>query len=149
MYKVILSLTVALAVAGSASAAQFIYPAKGQSPEQQKKDEAECSTWAVGNSGYDPAKPAAAPQANTQASTPKGARLRGAARGAIIGEVAGGDTGDAAIAGAVLGGSRARREKANAQAQAEASAAAKQKTNQANYDKARAACLEGKGYSVK
>jgi hypothetical protein len=149
MYKVILSLTIALAVAGSASAAQVIYPAKGQSPEQQKKDEAECSTWAIGNSGYDPAKPAAAPKANAQPSTPSGARLRGAARGAIIGEVAGGDTGDAAIAGAVLGGARARRQKANAQAQAEASAAAKQKTNQANYDKARAACLEGKGYSVK
>jgi len=149
MYKVILSLTVALAIAGSASATQVIYPAKGQSPEQQKKDEAECGTWAVSNSGYDPAKPAAAPQASTQSTTPKGARLRGAARGAIIGEVAGGDTGDAAIAGAVLGGSRARRETANTQAQAEASAAAKQKTNQDNYNKARAACLEGKGYSVK
>jgi len=150
MYKVILSLTIALAVASSASATQVIYPAKGQSPEQQKKDEAECGTWAVGNSGYDPAKPAAAATASAQPATPSGARLRGAAKGAIIGEIAGGDnTGNAAIAGAVVGGSRARRDRANSQAQAEASTAATQKTNQTNYNKARAACLEGKGYSVK
>lgn len=148
MYKLTIFIA-ALAFAVSASAAQVVYPAKGQSPEQQKKDEAECNTWAIGNSGYDPAKPAAAPQTSTQSATPKGARLRGAARGAIIGEVAGGDTGDAAIAGAVLGGSRARRETANAQAQQQEQAATQQKTNQANYSKARAACLEGKGYSVK
>ena len=148
MYKIIIFIS-ALAFTVSASAAQFVFPAKGQSPEQQKKDEAECNTWAVGNSGYDPAKPAAAPQTSTQATAPKGARLRGAARGAIIGEVAGGDTGDAAIAGAVLGGSRARREAANAQAKQQEQAATQQKTNQANYNKARAACLEGKGYSVK
>lgn len=148
MYKLTIFIA-ALAFAVSASAAQFVFPAKGQSPEQQKKDEAECNTWAIGNSGYDPAKPAAAPQASTQPATPKGSRLRGAARGAVIGEVAGGDTGDAAIAGAVMGGSRARREKAQAQQQAQAQADAKQKTNQANYNKARAACLEGKGYTVK
>lgn len=148
MHKVTLFIAT-LVFASSASAAQFVYPAKGQSPEQQKKDETECSTWAATNSGYDPAKPAAAPQASTQPTTPKGSRLRGAARGAIIGEVAGGDTGDAAIAGAVLGASRGRREAANAQAQQQESAVAKQKTNQANYGKARTACLEGKGYSVK
>ena len=148
MYKIIIFIS-ALAFTVSASAAQFVFPAKGQSPEQQKKDEAECNTWAVGNSGYDPAKPAAVPQTSTQATAPKGARLRGAARGAIIGEVAGGDTGDAAIAGAVLGGSRARREAANAQAKQQEQAVTQQKTNQANYGKARAACLEGKGYSVK
>lgn len=149
MHKVTLFIAT-LVFASSTSAAQFVYPAKGQSPDQQKKDEAECGTWATGNSGYDPAKPAAAaPQASTPPTAPAGSRLRGAARGAIIGEVAGGDTGDAAIAGAVLGASRGRREAANTQAQQQESAAATQKTNQANYGKARTACLEGKGYSVK
>ena len=34
-------------LAGGAIAQQFVYPAKGQKPEQQKKDEAECSAWAA------------------------------------------------------------------------------------------------------
>ena len=50
----------------SVSAQTFVYPAKGQSPDQQKKDEGECYTWAVQQSKYDPANPppaAAAPAA--------------------------------------------------------------------------------------
>ncbi len=43
--------------ASGAIAAQYVYPAKGQSPEQQKKDESACHTWAVEQSKYDPAKP--------------------------------------------------------------------------------------------
>ena len=42
-----------------ASAQQFVYPAKGQSPDQQKKDEAECTQWAVKQTGFDPARPPA------------------------------------------------------------------------------------------
>lgn len=133
--------------ANSVSAAQMVYPAKGQSPEQQKKDEGECHTWAAENSGYDPTKPQSAPAASTQNSGPSGARIRGAARGAVVGEIADGDTGDAALAGAVMGGSRERRERRKAAQQAPASTAPA--TGQADYDKARAACLEGKGYSVK
>ena len=33
---------------------QMVYPSKGQTPEQQKTDEAQCNTWAVQQSGYDP-----------------------------------------------------------------------------------------------
>ena len=40
-----------------ADAQQFVYPAKGQTPEQQKSDEAACYTWAVQQTGFDPAKP--------------------------------------------------------------------------------------------
>jgi hypothetical protein len=51
------------ALAGTPAIAQkFVYPAKGQSPEQQKKDEYECYTWAAQQSGYDPTK-APPPQA--------------------------------------------------------------------------------------
>jgi hypothetical protein len=42
-----LALVVAAFFAASASAQQYVYPAKGQSPDQQKKDEGECHTWAV------------------------------------------------------------------------------------------------------
>ena len=47
----------ALCFGVGAAAQQFVYPAKGQTPEQQKKDEGECHGWAVGQSKYDPAKP--------------------------------------------------------------------------------------------
>ena len=141
MHRAIVSIG-ALAIAGTVSATQVVYPAKGQSPEQQIEDETECSTWAAGNSGYDPTNPQPATQVSSQPSGPSGARLRGAARGAIVGEIADGDTGDAALAGAVMGGSRERRTKRKAKKQTQA-------TGEADYDKARAACLEGKGYSVK
>ena len=48
---------IAAVFAAGASAQTVIYPAKGQSPDQQKKDEGECHTWAVGQSKYDPANP--------------------------------------------------------------------------------------------
>jgi hypothetical protein len=32
----------------------FVYPANGQSPEQQAQDKYECHKWAVGQSGFDP-----------------------------------------------------------------------------------------------
>lgn len=35
----------------------FIYPRKGQGPEQQAKDSDECRTWAINQSGYDATKP--------------------------------------------------------------------------------------------
>ena len=39
------------------------YPAKGQSAEQQSRDRYECHTWAVGQSGFDPATAQSAPPA--------------------------------------------------------------------------------------
>ena len=51
------TLALSAALVSQAAAQQFVYPAKGQSPQQQKSDEAECYTWAVQQSGVDPAKP--------------------------------------------------------------------------------------------
>ena len=51
------TLLVAVLFVSGVSAQTFVYPAKGQSTEQQKKDEGECHTWAVGQSKYDPAIP--------------------------------------------------------------------------------------------
>ncbi|KJK00623.1 hypothetical protein UB43_15365 [Pseudomonas sp. 21] len=39
------------------------YPASGQSPEQQSRDRYECHSWAVGQSGFDPAAATQAPPA--------------------------------------------------------------------------------------
>ena len=145
--------------AGSVGAEQFVYPAKGQSPEKQKKDEAECQTWAVKQSGYDPAKPQAAPApaaAPAQPSGPSGARLRGAAAGAAVGAITDNDKGDAALAGAVGAASAERGAKRKAGKQQQQAAQQQQtavndanKAGDANFQKARSVCLEGRGYSVK
>jgi len=148
--------TLALALAFAASsvfAQQYVYPAKGQTPAQQKKDEGECHTWAVGQSKYAPANPPPAPQAatppTTATGTKPGAGLRGAAAGAVVGEVAGGNASSGAAAGAVVARSASRRQNAAAAEQGKQQASQQQQAGMQAYQKARAACLEGKGYSIK
>jgi len=43
----------------------MIYPVKGQSAEQQQKDEFECYQWAVQQTGFDPTKAQQTPQQQT------------------------------------------------------------------------------------
>ena len=140
-------------LAGTALAQQIVYPAKGQSPDKQKKDEYECHQWAVQQTGYDPTKaapPAAAPKpATTATGTTPGAGVRGAARGAVVGEVVGGDAGAGAAAGAAVARSSSRKQNAAQAQQSQQSAQQAQSSQQATYGKARAACLEGRGYTVK
>jgi pyruvate/2-oxoglutarate dehydrogenase complex dihydrolipoamide acyltransferase (E2) component len=146
-----------------------VFPAKGQTPQQQAQDEGECYAWSKGQTGVDPMAPppAAAQPAAAPAETPPaagGARVRGAARGAaagaIIGEVANDDAGKGAAigatAGVLAGGRQSRKEQ---QAAAEQSAQQQQQaTQQAQaadqqqldlFKKGFAACLEPKGYTVK
>jgi len=148
-----IAMIVAAIFATGASAQQFVYPAKGQSPEQQKKDEGQCHTWAVGQSKYDPANPpqqaAAAKPATTATGATPGAGVRGAARGAVVGEVVGGDAGAGAAAGAVAARSQSRRQNAAQAEQQQQAATQQQNAGMAAYQKARSACLEGRGYTVK
>jgi hypothetical protein len=144
--KIIFAVALTAAFAGSVCAQQYVYPAKGQSPQQQKKDESACYSWAVQQTGFDPAKqqaPAAAP--TTATGTTPGAGARGAVRGAVIGEAVGGDAGTGAAVGAAAARGQSRRQNAAAQQQTQAASG----QQQANFGKARATCLEGKGYTVK
>jgi hypothetical protein len=127
-----LSLAVAacFAVAGGASAQQYVYPAKGQSPDKQKSDEAACHTWAVDQSQYDPAKPPPA-------------------RGAVVGEVVADDASTGAAVGAVAARGQSRRQSNQQNQQAAAQQQQAVSSGQAAYGKARQACLEGRGYTVK
>jgi hypothetical protein len=147
------TLLTAAIFATSVSAQSFVYPAKGQSPAQQKKDEGECHVWAVQQSKYDPAKPpqqvAAAPAPTTATGTTPGAGLRGAARGAIVGEVVGGDAGAGAAAGAAAARAQSRRQNAAQAQQQQQATTQQQQAGMGAYQKARAACLEGRGYTVK
>lgn len=134
--------------AQAAAAQQYVYPMRGQGPERQQKDEIACSDWARSQSGYDPAHPPVAAQAQPAPVTGSGSRARGAAGGAVLGAI-GGNAGAGAAAGAVAGGVSRRIRNANA-AQAQNDAAAQQIAGmEASYSRARAACLSGRGYSVR
>lgn len=132
---------------------EFIYPAKGQTPEQQKTDEAQCYLWAVQQSGYDPANPAAVPaKVQPKPVLGSGALVKGAAAGAAVGAIGGNNVGNAALKGAAVGGvmSASARHRAAEQANhATAQQQQQQQTALALYRKARQACLEGRGYVVK
>ncbi|HXD52316.1 MAG TPA: glycine zipper family protein [Burkholderiales bacterium] len=155
--KAAIRLTLALAATAllisPTGAQQYVYPAKGQSADQQKKDEAECGKWATGQTGYDPAKPppqaAASKPPTTATGTTPGAGVRGAARGAVVGEVVGGDAGTGAAAGAAAARAQSRRQNQAQQQQAAASQQQAQSSAGAGWAKARGACLEGRGYTVK
>ena len=128
-------------LARSGIAKVFVYPQKAQSQEQQNRDSAECYNWAKTQSGVDPAQPPAPARAGQNA----GGTVRGAARGAAVGAAVGGIAGDAgkgAGAGAVVGGVQGRRQSKMANQQQQAA------TRNA-YDRAFAACMEGRGYTVR
>lgn len=153
----------------STSLGMVVFPAKGQTPQQQSQDEGECYAWSKGQTGVDPMAPppaAAQPAAQTAQKAPAadGSRLKGAARGAaagaVIGEVANGDASDGAAigatAGVVAGGRQSRKNQQQAAQQAtQQQQQAAQQTQAANqqqldfFKKGFAACLEPKGYTVK
>jgi hypothetical protein len=145
---------VVLAATASTALAQkpIVYPAKGQSAQQQKKDDGECLAWAKTNTGIDPAVASQPAPQQTGPAVGGGERVRGAAKGAVGGAVIGGIAGDAgtgagigAAAGTMAGGARARQnQKAqNQQAQQQ------QQNALSTYYRAYGACMEGRGYTIK
>ena len=144
--------TLAATLTFAATAQQYVFPAKGQTPTQQKSDEAACHTWAVQQTGFDPAKPPPPPPAKpptTATGTTPGAGVGGAVKGAVVGEVVGGDAGTGAAVGAMAARGQSRRQNAAAAKSATQQQQATTQQQQAGFSKARAACLEGKGYTVK
>jgi hypothetical protein len=147
----------------------YVFPAEGQEPSQQSRDEADCYEWAVGNVGADPfdlskeqqaneRQAAADQQAAAQAGQGAGARgaVGGAVAGALIGEIADTDASEAAAWGAALGAMRGRRAAAaqRQQAQQQAASQAQQREQatgeqMANFKKAFSVCLEAKEYMVR
>jgi hypothetical protein len=119
----------------------FVYPQKGQSQQQQDIDTGECTRWAKQQSGVDPNAPTQQEQLGSNARGAVGGAAKGAALGAAVGAI-GGNAGKGAGAGAVVGGVAGRRRSKN-----EKQAAAAETTN--TYQRAFAACMDGRGYSVK
>ncbi len=158
------------------AAPQAIHPTKMQTPEQQKQDDAQCVAWAVQQTGYDPAKPWFAPQGSPpMAAAGSTVHVRsGEARG-----VGRRDAGDAAVAGAIVGfstrsetsaaaaailgrdglhaapggavaGATVQRGEARKPAlQQEQATAQQQQAGSEYFQKARIACLEARGYTMR
>ena len=132
----------------------YVFPADGQTKEQQAADELECYNWAKEQTGVDPISP---PQIEAEEvdTSRDGSGVRGAARGAAAGAAIGaiaGDAGKGAAIGAVAGGLKGRRDKRGGdqaeQAGADEAAAQQSQELLDNFNKAFTACLTGKGYTV-
>ena len=112
----------------------YAYPAKGQTAEQQSRDTNDCQAWAKQQTGFDPTT-----------DTAKGAgmgaligALGGAAAGAAIG-AATGSPGTGAAIGAAAGGIGG----------AGVGGTLGYTKNKDGYDRAYAACMSTRGYTVK
>lgn len=166
-WLLILTMTLAVAVTRAAPptlsanpAKHVIFPAKGQTPEQQKADETAAYEWATQQTGWDPydaaGKTAAKSEAAGQAAaSSKGGAVKGAAGGALLGVVVGSIAGEAgkgaamgAAAGGLTGGVRSRRAKSQAE-KTEKAVTATYAEQFANWDRHFVAAMEGKGYTVK
>ena len=144
-----------LGAAVTSKMGMYVFPAKGQDAAQQDKDQSDCYTWAVQQSGEDPINPTKVEAAQVPTG-PDGAAIRGSARGAAGGAAIGaicGDAGKGAAIGAVAGALRGRRASRVGHAMAQEGnnqvAAEQEATMMNNFKKAYSVCLEGKGYTVK
>jgi hypothetical protein len=138
-FAVIIALS-AMTIPQAIAQQPYAYPNKGQTPDQQNRDQGECTNWAIQQSGYNPNQGSAPP--------PSGGVARGAVGGAAIGAIGGAIGGDAgkgaaigAGAGALFGGIRQHRQREQQASQQQQAGAA--------YARAYGACMEGRGYTVK
>lgn len=133
----------------------MIFPNDDQTADQQEADKFACYSWAKGESGFDPMAPPTATEAPPKQEAAQGGVGRGAVRGAAVGQLAGGDsssTKSGAAAGAAMGGMRRndqKRKEQQAQQQWEQEQVAIYTENRNRYNRAYAACLEGKNYTVR
>ena len=159
-WKVVPAVVCAAFAAGAAFAQQpFIYPTKGQTPQQLESDKGQCYAWAVQQSGYDPANPPLAtppPQPMQQDGGGQVARglFGGALLGAGIGAISG-NAGEGAAIGGLFGALRRvsmQKQEQQQQQQQQAAALQQQQAMQGqglnNYQRAFRACMNGRGYNV-
>jgi hypothetical protein len=137
-----------------------IFPAKGQSPEQQRADEAAAYDWATQQTRWDPyqARTALDQQghaASEMAAAGQGGAIKGAAGGALMGVAIGaiaGDAGKGAAIGAtslgMTGGLKSRRV-AKAAGGSTATAVAAYQQQFALWNRNFMAAMEAKGYTVR
>jgi hypothetical protein len=137
----------ALCMAFSATAQKpVVYPSKGQSTQQQGKDDGECYGWAKQSTGMIrlPLGPGDRPGNGRRAVRARSGRSRWLAIGAIAGD-AGRGAAIGAVVGTMAGGRRARQ---NQEAQNQQAQAQHQQQIDTFY-RAYGACMEGRGYTIR
>ena len=129
-----------------------VYPAKGQTAEQQERDQYECHEWATKETGVDPValaeqKLSPTPSAEHGLGGAGASAGIGAMRGAAEGDAAGGAARGFGI-GRMISVLRAKRQLREQQS---ANTQEKSTLNEQldKYDRAYSACLTGRGYTVK
>jgi hypothetical protein len=141
------------------------YPSQGQSPDRQDRDKYECNEWAVRQSGFDPSLPNVPPHLQVQVTAVEPPAGTGVAVGAVAGAALGAavsrpwEAGQGALVGAIAGaliGGISDSERLEQQRAAAANGTDTTNTRAAllehmasNYRRAMAACLEGRGYTVR
>jgi hypothetical protein len=138
----------------------YVYPAKGQSPEQTERDRYECHIWAVQQTGVDPSRPDATSYERVvvqPANPPGSATAAGAVCGAILGALIAGPRNAGAgllvggATGAIVGSSvdaNAQAQARQVQAQMNAQQIAAARARGDAYRRAIGACLTGRGYTI-
>ena len=129
----------------------MIFPNANQTPEQQEQDKFACYNWSKGESGFDPMAPPTATEPPPQEQAKKGGIGKGLIGGAAIGAILG-DAGKGAAAGAVVGGMRRQDQKRGEAHERQQWEQEQQQTyaqSRNRYNRAYAACLEGKNYTVR
>jgi hypothetical protein len=150
----VIALAVAWLAAPAVAQEMFVYPQKGQTKDQQEKDEFDCYRWARDQTGFDPMEVPRTTSAPPERSGPGvgGSAVRGAAVGGAVGKITGRGGGKGLAAGAAAGGliggmrrsDQAAKEDRWAQDETRKYAQRRQQ-----YNRAYAACLEGRGYTVR
>ena len=118
----------------------MIYPSQGQSIEQQSTDEGQCRMWAQQQTGFNPYQ--GAPSASNDSGG--GEIIRGTARGTVLGAIGGAIGAGVGAAAGLMRKNQNRRQNRRDQQQAT------DQYNQqiANYNRAFATCMQGRGYAV-
>ena len=149
--RLMISAAIVMALAsGTAGAGLFVYPANGQSPEQQQQDQAQCYEWATNQVGFDPAYgvPAAAPPPAQSNQVGMGL-LGGGLLGGLIGGVTHGNMAQSVGIGMLVGGITGYSRQQSQDAQQAQQAQYSQTAAMQQFQNAEAACLTGRGYSVR
>jgi hypothetical protein len=142
----------------------YFYPTSGQGAAQQDRDRYECYLWAKKQTGFDPSSPQLAPHQRLEVKPmpPTGQDTAvGAVTGAVLGAAVSspGRSAEGAAVGAVAGAIIGAASDAERQEQAErvqqgydqraVQHAARIEQQASSYRRAMAACLQGRGYSVR
>jgi hypothetical protein len=149
-FNIALVIGLLLGAANARAQQLYIYPAHGQSAEQQQQDEFQCYQFGKSETGFDPAAAQSTQQPQQQKHTFAHGLLGGALLGTAIGAITG-NTGEGAEIGAAAGGLFGGMKSQQQQQQLQQSQAQQQQAYQNglnNYNRAYSACLEGRGYTV-